>query len=192
MTADPAADPADDPAGQPRWLSDDQQRAWRRFINVVGLLPLALDRQMQAEADIPHTYFLILARLSEAPDRCLRMSDLAKALLVSPSRLSHAVARLVGRGWVSRADDPTDGRVQYAVLSNDGMSVLENIAPGHAAEVLRLVFDVLSTEQVAQLEQISTVLLGRIEADCPTTLIDGQRSLKDNADRRATLTAEQR
>ena len=61
-----------------------------------------LDRQLQRDADMPHAYFEVLVRLSEAPDRSLRMSELADLTLSSRSRLSHAVARLEERGWVVR------------------------------------------------------------------------------------------
>ena len=86
----------------PRWLNHDEQRAWRAFLNANRLLFEAIDQQLQREAEIPHAYYEILVRLSEAPGRRLRMSELADASKYSRSRLSHAVARLEEQGWIRR------------------------------------------------------------------------------------------
>jgi DNA-binding MarR family transcriptional regulator len=143
------------PAGEPHWLDEQEQRAWRGLTAMIHLLPAALDRQLRAEADIPHAYYLILAMLSEAPERTLRMSDLARITSTSPSRLSHAVARLQERGWVQRRQCPSDGRGQVAVLTDSGHQTLAGAAAGHVAQVRRLVFDRLSREQVRQLAGIA-------------------------------------
>ena len=73
---------------QPRWLSDAEQQTWRGFLAVERLLFEALDRQLQAEADMPHGYYILLAMLSEAPGRALRMSELAELSQSSQSRVS--------------------------------------------------------------------------------------------------------
>src|SRR5437763_9845671 len=93
-----------------RWLSASEQRAWRSYIDATTLLFDALDRQLQQDSGMPHAYYEILVRLSEAPQRSMRMSELAAASRSSRSRLSHAVARLEERGWVIREDCPTDKR----------------------------------------------------------------------------------
>src|SRR5256885_3102272 len=104
----------------PRWLTSDEQRAWRTYIESTKVLFDALDRQLQRDADMPHAYYEILVRLSEAPERSLRMSELADRTLSSRSRLSHAVARLEERGWVAREDCATDRRGQNARLTDEG------------------------------------------------------------------------
>jgi DNA-binding MarR family transcriptional regulator len=151
---------------EPDWLDAEEQRAWRGLTALIHLLPAALDRQLRADTDIPHAYYLILAMLSEAPDRTLRMSDLARITSTSASRLSHAVARLEERGWVRRAQCPSDGRGQVAVLRDEGYRVLADAAPGHVAQVRRLVFDRLSREQVRQLTEIADrIAVGAVPDD---------------------------
>ena len=123
----------------------------------------ALDRQLQRDAGIPHTYYEILVRLSEAPDRQLRMSVLADAARSSRSRLSHAVARLEERGWVRRFECATDKRGQVAELTDAGFAALAAAAPGHVAAVRANMIDLLSPEQVSQLEQIAGAMVAGIE-----------------------------
>ena len=108
-----------------RWLTADEQRTWRTFLDATQLLFSAVEGQLQRESGIPHGYYEILVRLSEAPDRSLRMSQLAEASVSSKSRLSHAVARLEERGWVERLDCPTDRRGQVARLTDTGFAALE-------------------------------------------------------------------
>ena len=85
-----------------RWLDDDEQQHLAAFLTAQRLLFDRLERQLQRDAGLPHAYYEILVRLSEAPDRTLRMSQLADSSLSSRSRLSHAVARLEAAGWVRR------------------------------------------------------------------------------------------
>jgi DNA-binding MarR family transcriptional regulator len=145
---------------EPRWLDPDEQRTWRAFFAASQLLFDRLDRELQRDAGIPHTYFEILVRLSEAPDRHLRMSDLARHTRSSRSRLSHAVARLEERGWVVRRDCDTDKRGQLAALTDAGMAALTAAAPGHVAGVRAHLFDQLTADQVRQLRQISEQIAG--------------------------------
>jgi DNA-binding MarR family transcriptional regulator len=140
--------------GEPRWLDDDEQRTWRAFITGVRMLFEQLDRELQRDAGIPHTYYEILVRLSEAPDRALRMSQLADRTDSSRSRLTHAVDRLAERGWVRRQDCPTDRRGQLAVLTEAGMDTLRAAAPIHVEGVRAHLFDQLTPEQVGQLRTI--------------------------------------
>lgn len=147
------------------WLADGEQQAWRGLIGVLERLPIALDRQLQAEAGLPHTYYVILAMLSEAPGRALRMSSLATITSTSQSRLSHAVARLEERGLVERRRCDTDGRGLLAVLTDDGMRAVVAAAPGHVDEVRRRVFDPLTPTQVKQLAQITQTIAAGLVAD---------------------------
>lgn len=142
-----------------RWLDEDEQRAWRAFIEAVTLLFDRLDRELQRDAGIPHTYYEILVRLSEAPGRTLRMSALAERSLSSRSRLSHAVARLEEAGWVRRDRCPTDKRGWLAVLTDEGFAALAAAAPGHVRGVRTHLLDQLTADQVAQLRTISETLL---------------------------------
>jgi len=144
---------------QTRWLSDAEQRAWRTFLEACRVLFTAVDCQLQHEAGIPHGYYEILVRLSEAPGRALRMTQLAEASTSSKSRLSHAVARLEERGWIRRVTCATDRRGQVAQLTDEGFAALAAAAPGHVEQVRRSLIDRLSPDQVAQLGEISAAII---------------------------------
>jgi DNA-binding MarR family transcriptional regulator len=148
----------DDVESEPRWLNDEEQAAWRALLAFVTRLDEVLDRQLQRDSGLPHAYYQVLAMLSEAPDRTLRMSQLAAATTSSPSRLSHAVARLEEKGWVRRERHPTDRRGALAVLTDEGFAVLAAAAPGHVAAVREALFDRLTTDQVAELRAIFAAL----------------------------------
>lgn len=151
-----------------RWLSADEQRAWRAYLEATQLLFDALDRQLQSDADMPHGYYEILVRLSEAPGRAMRMGELAERTLSSRSRLSHAVARLEERGWVRRSHAPADRRGQVATLTDAGFAVLADAAPGHVRAVRESVIDRLTPEQLAQLEAIGQAIVAGLKpADPP-------------------------
>jgi DNA-binding MarR family transcriptional regulator len=137
-----------------RWLDAEEQRAWRAYLTATRGLGDTLDRELQRDSGLPHAYYEILVRLSEAPDRALRMSSLAESSNSSRSRLSHAVARLEEAGWVERRDCPTDRRGQVAVLTDKGFAALEAAAPGHVRGVREHLFDRLTPEQVRQLREI--------------------------------------
>ncbi len=146
-----------------RWLSASEQKAWRAYLEATTLLFDALDRQLQRDAGIPHAYYEILVRLSEAECRSMRMSELADATRSSRSRLSHAVARLEERGWLERVDCATDKRGQVAVLSDAGYAALVDAAPGHVEAVRKHMIDQLSAEQISQLEQIGASIVTGLE-----------------------------
>lgn len=147
-----------------RWLDEDEQRAWRAFLAAVEALQSGLDAQLQADAGMPHAYYELLVRLSEAPHRTLRMSALAQAAGSSRSRLSHAVGQLEKRGWVRRESCPEDRRGQLAVLTDEGFAALEQAAPGHVEAVRRLLLDRLTPEQVAGLRAFGEAVTGDAEA----------------------------
>ncbi len=107
-----------------RWLSPAEQRAWRAYIAAASLLEDTIDRQLQAETGMPHLYYSILAMLSEAPDRRLRITDLAETLKITRSRLTYGVTRLASDGLVRREGCHSDRRTQIAVLTDEGMAVL--------------------------------------------------------------------
>lgn len=146
-------------AEEPQWLTLEQQRAWRAYLESNLLLFDALDRQMQQDSGMPHGYYEILVRLSECPGRAMRMSELAVSTRSSRSRLSHAVARLEERGWVERLDCASDRRGQVAHLTDEGYRVLESAAPGHVSAVRANMIDLLTPEQIRTLEQIGRAML---------------------------------
>src|SRR5215469_12970331 len=131
-----------------RWLSDEEQRTWRLFLQACESVFSAADAQLIRDSGLPHGYYEILVHLSEAPGRALRMTQLARASTYSKSRLSHAVTRLEERGWVQRRDCATDRRGQIAQLTDEGFATLAAAAPGHVAQVRRSLMDVLTPGQV--------------------------------------------
>lgn len=144
---------------EPRWLDDEEMAAWLPLLRVVQLLPQALDRQLRDEAGFNHTYYMVLALLSAAPQRQLPMTELAQRAALSQSRLTHAVAALEKRGFVVRESHADDRRVQLARLTDEGFSSLRQLAPGHVAEVRRRVFDQLSREDLDELQRLMRQLV---------------------------------
>jgi DNA-binding MarR family transcriptional regulator len=142
-----------------RWLDDDEQHAWRAFLSASRLLMEQLDRELKRDAGMPHAYYEILVRLSEAPDRSLRMSELADLLFSSRSRLTHAINRLAATGWVRREEFPGDRRGALAILTDAGYAALAAAAPGHVEGVRTHLFDQLSPPDMRHLGRISTALV---------------------------------
>lgn len=154
-----------------RWLNEDEQRTWRAFLGASQLLLNKLDRELQRDAGMPHTYYEILVNLSEASERTMRMSDLAERSLSSRSRLSHAADRIEQLGWIERLDCPEDKRGSYARLTDEGFAILERAAHGHVEAVRTHLFEQLSEQQVKQLRAISEAVMkhltpGESQADC--------------------------
>jgi DNA-binding MarR family transcriptional regulator len=145
----------EEPESPTRWLDADELAAWTPFCGMLLTLPGALDGQLQRDADLTLFGYLVLAQLSEAPHRTLRMSDLAQMANGSLSRLSHAVARLERHGWVTRATCPGDGRFTNATLTDSGHEKLSETAPGHVAAVRRLVLDAIGGGELAELGRIA-------------------------------------
>jgi len=142
-----------------QWLTPSEQLAWRTFLTACQTLFGAVEAQLVRDSQIPHGYYEILVRLSEAPGRSLRMTQLAEASTSSKSRLSHAVARLEERGWVRRSDCATDRRGQIAQLTDEGFAALAAAAPGHVEQVRRSLLDQITPEQVEQLRAICEAII---------------------------------
>ncbi|MBO0802019.1 MAG: MarR family transcriptional regulator [Nocardiopsaceae bacterium] len=146
----------------PRWLTDEEQQAWRPLAALLFRLPAALDAQLQRDAQVTHFEYLVLASLSEAPDRSLRMSDLAAMASGSLSRLSHVVSRLERRGWVRRESCPSDGRFINAVLTDAGWDKVTETAPGHVEAVRKLIVEALDPEEFRALGAACAHILDRL------------------------------
>ena len=158
-----------------RWLSPAEQETWRSFLCACNALFSSIDAQLNRDAGMPLAYYDILVRLSEAPGRTLRMTQLAEATSASKSRASHAVARLEERGWVRRMDCPTDRRGQNAQLTDLGYAALVAAAPGHVEQVRASLFDRLTPDQVSQLRAIADAMNADAHgpaATCPNACLD--------------------
>ena len=149
-------------SGAPRWLDEDETRTWIAWILSTRLLWDELERDLQRDAGMPFSYYEVLVMLSQAPGRSQRMSELADATQSSRSRLSHAVTRLEGLGWVRRETCASDRRGALAVLTDKGFAALEAAAPDHVESVRTHLFDQLSPAQQVQLREISDVLLDHL------------------------------
>lgn len=146
-----------------RWLDDEELDTWIRFIAVVELLPGVLDSQLRRDSDLSHFEYLVLAMLSEAPGRTLRMTALATRTSATLPRLSHVISRLEGRGLVERATSAQDRRATNVRLTDGGWDVVVAAAPGHVENVRRHVIDALSRDQVHELGEIAEAMLTRID-----------------------------
>lgn len=147
------------------WLTDRQQHVWRSFLMMTRMVDEQIERDMQRSGDMPFAYYLILAMLSEAPDRRLRMNKLSEVVGFSQSRLSHAVTRLEDLGWVRREQSSADKRGQYASLTPAGLTTLQRVAPSHAETVRSTVFDPLSPQQLDALEDVVRTLIGSVRPE---------------------------
>jgi DNA-binding MarR family transcriptional regulator len=145
------------------WFDRRELAAWVRVAALLELLPGLLDRQLRRDADLIMFEYFVLAMLSEAPDRTLRMTDLAAQTNATLPRLSHVVRRLEDRGLVERFANPENRRATNARLTDDGWALIQASAPGHVDTVRRNVIDALSTEQVGQLTTIADAILRRVD-----------------------------
>jgi len=130
-----------------RWLTADQQRCWRAYLEGTARLSEALGRQLEAEAGLSLAEYEVLVRLSEADSRTMRMSVLADSLAHSRSRVTHTVARMEKHGLVVRQTCSADGRGVNCHLTDVGFARLEAAAPGHVAQVRESLVDVLDEDQ---------------------------------------------
>ena len=137
-----------------QWLSAEQQAAWRTWLTAQMLLAEAFERDLKANSELSMAEYEVLVQLSEAPDRRLRMSELASRTLASRSRLSHQIARMEADGLVARQECKTDKRGWWAVLTDHGFDVLAGAAPLHVESVRRHLVDVLDDEEFATLGRL--------------------------------------
>ncbi|WP_062439106.1 MarR family winged helix-turn-helix transcriptional regulator [Herbidospora daliensis] len=147
-----------------RWLSSGELAAWRSFSLMLARLPAALEDQLQRDGGLNFVEYHVLAGLSDAPDRTMRMSGLAVLVNSELSRLSHLMRRLEKRGFVRREPDPCDGRYTNAILTDEGFAHLVKLAPGHVAKVREFVIDVLDRHRLAALHACSEDILRAVDA----------------------------
>lgn len=146
------------------WLTSTELAAWVRLASILELLPGALDGQLRRDAELTHFDYRVLSVLSESEDKTLRMTYLAQVTNASLPRLSHVIARLESRGYVQRQPCTEDRRATNASLTEQGWAKVVSAAPGHVEAVRSLVLDGLSAEQVAQLTEITSSILDRLDA----------------------------
>jgi len=148
-----------------RWLTADELKAWTKFVAVVELLPGVLDSQLQRDAALTHFEYFVLAMLSEAPQKTLRMTGLASETNSTLPRLSHVVSRLEKRGFVQRTACAEDRRATNATLTEAGWQKVVATAPGHVETVRDNVIDPLTADDVADLERVMGRVLAKLDPD---------------------------
>jgi DNA-binding MarR family transcriptional regulator len=158
-----------------RWLTESERDAWLATGALMVALPGALDAQLQADAGLSLFEYMVLAVLSEQPDRTLQMSVIASFASGSLSRLSHAATRLERQGFLIRSKIPGAGRRTNATLTDAGYEKVTSAAPGHVAEVRRLLIDRVSPEDLAAVARVGTTVLESLGSACEET---GQSSAR--------------
>lgn len=148
---------------EPRWLDDQERRAWRGYLAMHARLTARLHRQLQVESGLSLADFDVLVQLTDRPDHRARVLELADALQWEKSRLSHHLSRMQRRGLVAREECPDDGRGAFVVLTTEGRTAIEHAAPRHVATVRELVFDQLAPDQVAALGDVAEQVLHRLD-----------------------------
>lgn len=150
----------------PRWLSEDEQRAWRSYLAANRLLMAELEKGFQQHG-LSSSDYEVLVHLSEAPERRLRMWELSRATLLEKSRLSHQITRMEKAGLVRRESCPGDRRGQFAVLTARGWETIKRVAPYHVEHVRASFIDRLDDDQLKTLTEIFTPMADALRDNCP-------------------------
>lgn len=147
-----------------RWLSEDEQLSWRAWLEMTRLLPEQFNRELTKNHELSLPDFEILIQLSEAPDRRLRMSELADSALSSRSRLSHACDRIEKNGFIVREPCEDDRRGFWAVLTDQGWEKIGIAAAGHVESVRYHLVDLLSPTEFSELGRIARKVSEHVQA----------------------------
>jgi DNA-binding MarR family transcriptional regulator len=147
-----------------KWLTPEELDSWLSVVKLMTRLPWSIDQQLQRDSSLAMVEYQVLAMLVKSPQRMLRMSSLAVVTNASLPHLSRVVTRLEHRGLVRREADPHDRRFTNAILTDSGVSTLEEAAPAHVAHVRSLVIDVLSPEQLRRIGLAAERIVSRIDS----------------------------
>lgn len=145
----------------PRDLTADEECTWRAVAELARAVLGGLDRELRSRSGLPLSYREVLAVLDRAPQGAARMGELATALHMSRSRLSHTVSRMEQRGWVMRGNAPNDGRGHVAVLTQAGADLLRAAEPTYVSAIRGHLLDLLTADEAKQLRHISESVLTR-------------------------------
>ncbi|XTZ17779.1 MarR family winged helix-turn-helix transcriptional regulator [Micromonospora echinospora] len=148
-----------------RWLDDDEQRAWRAYLQMQNRLTARLGRQLQQDSGLSLADYEVLVALTDATEGRLRPFALQRQLEWEQSRLSHHLSRMQRRGLVDREGCPGDRRGAFVVLTPAGREAIETAAPGHVAAVREFFLDQVDQDEMATLERLATRVLRRLDAD---------------------------
>jgi len=146
----------------PRWLDQDEERAWRGYLRMRTLLNAEIVRDLGRDAGLSEPDYDVLSTLSELEGRRWRLQELAGHMAWSKSRLSHHLTRMEQRGLVVREACPDDGRGALVTLTDEGIRAIESAAPGHVASVRRHFIDHLSRAQLEALAEIAEAVVANL------------------------------
>jgi DNA-binding MarR family transcriptional regulator len=147
-----------------RWLTDDEQRAWRGLVQMTSQLNARMNRQLQEEYGISLADYEVLVVLTEVPEGRCRVFEITSALAWEQSRVSHQLARMQRRGLVARQECPSDARGAFVVLTGTGRAAIERAAPAHVETVRQLVFNDMTPGELAALTTLTSRVLDRLQA----------------------------
>ncbi|MFF0078313.1 MarR family winged helix-turn-helix transcriptional regulator [Streptomyces canus] len=148
-----------------RWLTPEEQRAWRGFVRLHERLGGRLGRLLQSESNVSPADFAVLVHLTDTPEGRQRYQDLARALEWEKSRMSHHIARMAGRGMVVREDCIEDARGAFVVITDVGRAAIEAAAPRHVEAVRELFLDHVTPAELRVLAEISERVIGKLDED---------------------------
>ncbi|MFE2217261.1 MarR family winged helix-turn-helix transcriptional regulator [Streptomyces canus] len=148
-----------------RWLTPEEQRAWRGFVRLHERLGGRLGRLLQSESHVSPADFAVLVHLTDTPEGRQRYQDLARALEWEKSRMSHHIARMAGRGMVVREDCLEDARGAFVVITDVGRAAVEAAAPRHVEAVRELFLDHVTPVELRVLAEISERVIGKLDED---------------------------
>ena len=152
-------------AGFVKWLTDKEMRAWTGYRRMRLLLDLRLQRELMSQSGLSEPDYDVLSNLSEAEDHSMRLSELARHMRWSKSRLSHHVSRMQQRGLVERHECADDARGSMLVLTERGRQAIVDAAPGHVTSVRKHMIDVLTDDELDALAAFSHRIVERLSAD---------------------------
>ncbi|WP_434438762.1 MarR family winged helix-turn-helix transcriptional regulator [Lentzea sp. E54] len=141
-----------------RWLSEEESNAWHHFVQAYHLLERQIEQQLQRDAGLSHAQYNVLIVLSEQPGNRMRMTELARRVVVSKSSLTYQIGKLEKSGLVRREPHESDERGIVAVLTDAGRELLRTTAPGHVETVREYLIDLFTAEQLAQLGSFMKVV----------------------------------
>ncbi|WP_046731791.1 MarR family winged helix-turn-helix transcriptional regulator [Streptomyces humi] len=148
-----------------RWLTAEEQHAWRSFVRMHERLMGRLSRLLQTESNVSPADFAVLVELTDVPDGRRRFLDLARALEWEKSRMSHHIARMMKRGLVERDECPEDGRGAFVVITDEGRAMIEAAAPRHVEAVRELFLDNVTPAELRLLARISERVVEKLDEE---------------------------
>ena len=143
-----------------RWLTDDQQRIWRNYLELGSRLQAVMNRQLQARCGLSLADYDVLVALAERGP--IRVLELAAALGWEQSRVSHQLRRMRARDLLERHDAEDDRRGATVEITAAGRDALATAAPDHVALVRSVLFEGVTQAQLQGFDEVVAAALQRL------------------------------